>query len=123
MKNDFPYLHSLGITINTDFNVRRLQRELLKLTSVVESVNLTEYTAANDKHRTSVLIPRSKTLNSFKTSLQRQGKGKTNWLTKIISSILPQQKDCGYQKEVMILAGFVMMMMNSETQHHKWHIG
>jgi len=44
---------------------------------------------ANDKHRTSVLIPRSKTLNSFKTSLRRQGKGKTNWLKKIISSILP----------------------------------
>jgi len=57
MKNDFPYLHSLGIMINTDFNVRQLQHELYKLTTVVESVNLTEYTATNDKHRTSILIP------------------------------------------------------------------
>jgi len=37
---DYPYLHSLGIKTKTDWNIRKLQHELEKLSDEIESVNL-----------------------------------------------------------------------------------
>ena len=52
LEKDFPYLHELGITIKRDWNICRLQRELEKLASMIDLVNLDEIVSDNDHVQT-----------------------------------------------------------------------
>jgi len=70
LEKDFPYLHELGITIKTDWNIRRLQRELEKLADTIESVNLGEIVSYNDRVRTRIVVPRCKNFDVFMQALR-----------------------------------------------------
>jgi len=91
LEKDFPYLHELGIKVKTDWNIRRLQREMEKLADTIESVNLSEIVAANDRVRTRIVVPRCKNFDVFMGSLRRQGKGKPSWLQTLLESVIPKQ--------------------------------
>jgi len=95
LERDYPYMHSLGIRMKTDWDIRILQRELDKLSDQIESVNLEESISGNDRARTRILVPRCKSRNVFTGSLYRQGKGRPSWLKKLLESLIPKQDKIG----------------------------
>ena len=56
---------SIGINLSDTYALKALIRELEILASSVDSVNIREFEAANDKMRVFVTVPRSKHLLSF----------------------------------------------------------
>jgi len=95
LEKDFPYLHELGITIKTDWNIRRLQRELEKLADTIESVNLGEIVSYNDRVRTRIVVPRCKNFDVFMQALRRQGKGKPSLIQTLLESVIPKHEEVG----------------------------
>jgi len=88
-------MHSLGISIKTDWNICKLQRELEKLSDVIESVNLGELISGNDRVQTHIVVPHCKSRNVFIGSLYHQGKGRPSWLKTLLESVIPKQKKIG----------------------------
>jgi len=74
---DFPLLSTLKISFSTDFYLCALQREFDKLGDVIESVDLVNVVAANDKVHARVTVPQSGSWKSFSASMAR-----TKWLFK-----------------------------------------
>ena len=64
-KDDFPYLSKLGISLRTDYDISCILREIDKLASMVESVDLRTIRFGNDKLRSNLSFPRSSTKSSF----------------------------------------------------------
>jgi hypothetical protein len=84
-KDDFPYLSKLGISLSTDYDISCILREIDKLASMVESVDLRKIQYGNDKLGSSISFPRSSTKSSFFKGLRR-----TKWLPKLLDSLIPE---------------------------------
>jgi len=85
---EFPLLSKLQIKFSTDFYLRALQREFDRLGDVIESVDLANVVAANDKERVRITVPKSANWRSFSASVRR-----TKWLSKAVDSVLPTSDD------------------------------
>jgi len=80
----FPVLSRLGIRLSTDFYLRALQREFDNLGEIIESVDLANVVARNDKVRTRITVPKTGSWKSFCLMMKR-----TKWLFKAVDSVLP----------------------------------
>ncbi len=70
--DEFPLLKSIIGRLSTDHELRCLQREMLRLSGMVKSVNLTEMISHNDKARSMLLVPRSSSYGGFRSTAKNK---------------------------------------------------
>jgi len=96
---EFPMLAQLNIKLSTDYYLRALQRELEKLSDVIESIDLKNFVSLNDKVQTRILVARSLSWKSFAASIKR-----TKWFYKAADSVL-RKLDENEEEEELDLDG------------------
>jgi len=67
----FPLLSKLNIKFSTDFYLCALQREFDELAEVIESVDLANVVARNDKVHACILVPKTSSWKSFSCMMMR----------------------------------------------------
>jgi hypothetical protein len=80
----YPTLTSLGADLSTDFHVKSLLRDIVRLDKDVSSIEILSFEAENDKPTTLVQIPRTGRYDLF----CREQK-KTGWVDKVLDGMLP----------------------------------